>query len=230
LLDAIRLVYASLFSDDAAAYRDAVGCVHADEKMAVVIQELVGTHRASWFYPRLSGTAQSYNYYPVSYAKPEDGLCVAALGLGAWVVDGGASFRFCPKYPQMNAASPDLAGEGSQYRFLALASGRPEPDFLSGQNAALEELELSEAEGTGVLDYIVSTGIGMIAAWSREPPPVDPVSWTLLPFSNTRRYPSLPRYRRFLTHLPRRKEDRWKSNTRKTVIRGRERKPCFSCK
>ncbi len=161
LLDAIRLVYASLFSDDAVAYRDAVGCVHADEKMAVVIQELVGTKRASWFYPRLSGTAQSYNYYPVSYAKPEDGLCVAALGLGAWVVDGGASFRFCPKYPQMNATSPDLAGEGSQYRFLALASGRPEPDFLSGQNAALEELELSEAEGSGVLDYIVST-------WDRD--------------------------------------------------------------
>ncbi len=161
LVDAVRLVYASMFSPDARAYRCAASCPEEDEAMAVAVQELVGSRRGRWFYPTLSGTAQSINYYPVSYARPEDGLCVAALGLGAYVVDGGAAHRFCPRYPALNTAPPELAGSGSQRRFCALDMERPEPNLLKGESAALEDLDISEAEGTGALDLVAST-------WDRE--------------------------------------------------------------
>jgi hypothetical protein len=157
LVDAVRLVYASMFSPDARAYRCAASCREGDEAMAVAVQELVGSRRGRWFYPTLSGTAQSYNFYPLSYAAPEDGLCVAALGLGAYVVEGGAAHRFCPRYPALNAAPPELAGAGAQRQFCALDMERPEPDLLRGESAALEDLDISAAEGTGALDLVAST-------------------------------------------------------------------------
>lgn len=161
LEDAIRLVWASVFTPEARRYREMAGVEEAGEAMAIVLQELVGERRGRWFYPIISGTAQSLNYYPLSYAQPEDGLCVAALGLGSWVVEGGAAHRFCPRYPALNAAPPEMAAEGSQRRFLALDMERSTPDLASGENAALEELDLGAAEGTGALDWVVST-------WDRE--------------------------------------------------------------
>jgi len=161
LVDAVRLVYASMYSPDARAYRNAASCSEEDEAMAVAVQELVGSRRGRWFYPILSGTAQSYNFYPISYAAPEDGLCVVALGLGAYVVGGGAAHRFCPRYPALNAVPPELAGEGSQRRFCAIDMERPEPALLHGESAALEEIDISEAEGTGALDLVAST-------WDRD--------------------------------------------------------------
>jgi hypothetical protein len=163
LLDAVRLVYASLYSPDARAYRaaarrDAPGSV--EESMAVAVQELVGGRRGRWFYPALSGTAQSYNYYPLAYARPEDGLCVAALGLGSYVVEGGAAHRFCPKYPALNATSPELAGQGAQRSFRALDMERPEPDLSLGEFAALAELDIAEAEGSDALELAASTWDG----------------------------------------------------------------------
>jgi hypothetical protein len=165
LLDAVRLVYASLHSPDARAYRaaspccDVPGCA-AEESMAVVVQELVGGRRGRWFYPALSGTAQSYNYYPLSYARPEDGLCVAALGLGSYVVEGGAAHRFCPKYPALNATSPELAGQGAQMSFRALDMETQVPDLSLGEFAALAELDIAEAEGSDALGLAASTWDG----------------------------------------------------------------------
>jgi hypothetical protein len=166
LLDAVRLVYASLFSPDAVAYRAAIrgsgkGGARDEESMAVVVQELVGSRRGHWYYPALSGTAESLNYYPLSYARPEDGLCVAALGLGSYVVEGGASHRFCPKYPALNASPPELAGQGSQRTFRALDLERTNPDLRLGESAALAELDISEAEGSDALRLAAST-------WDRE--------------------------------------------------------------
>jgi hypothetical protein len=164
LLDAVRLVYASLFSPDARAYRavaTGAGSSAPAEAMAVVVQELVGSRRGRWFYPALSGTAQSYNYYPLSYAQPEDGLCVAALGLGSYVVEGGAAYRFCPKYPALNSASPELAGDGAQRSFRAIDMERLEPDLRLGESAALAELDISEAEGSDALALAAST-------WDRD--------------------------------------------------------------
>jgi hypothetical protein len=86
LCDAIRLIYASLFSEKARAYFEVARYQREEERMAIVLQEVVGRRRGRWYYPHVSGTAQSFNYYPVAYVKPENGLCVSAHGLGSWVV------------------------------------------------------------------------------------------------------------------------------------------------
>ncbi|HSM49285.1 MAG TPA: PEP/pyruvate-binding domain-containing protein, partial [Draconibacterium sp.] len=104
---AIKLVYASIFTESALAYFDAVKYKIEEEKMAVVIQEVVGHNYNGKFYPSVSGVAQSYNYYPISYMKPEDGFSVAAVGLGNYVVGGENAFRFCPNYPDINPTSAD---------------------------------------------------------------------------------------------------------------------------
>jgi hypothetical protein len=161
LCDAVKLVFASLFSPGASAYREAANCKPEDEAMAVIVQELVGASRGRWFYPLLSGTAQSFNYYPLAYAMPEDGLCAAALGLGSYVVEGGAAHRFCPRYPALNASPPEMAGDESQKTFRALDMEREEPDLSKGESAALEELELAEAEGHSALGLVAST-------WDRD--------------------------------------------------------------
>jgi len=128
LCDAVRLIYASLFSSQSRAYFEMARYNLEEERMAVVIQELVGTNYGDYYYPHISGIAQSYNYYPVSYLKPEDGLCVAALGLGTWVVGGGAAHRFSPRYPKVDLVSPELALENTQGRFtLEPTSVCPKP-------------------------------------------------------------------------------------------------------
>jgi DNA-binding NarL/FixJ family response regulator len=157
LCDAIRLIYASLFSREARTYFEAARYNLEEERMAVVIQELVGERRGRWFYPHISGTAQSFNYYPVSYVKPEDGLCVAALGLGSYVVEGGTAHRFCPRYPKMDIVAPERAMASSQRSFRALDMERSEPDLRAGENAALADLDISEAESDQKFSLIAST-------------------------------------------------------------------------
>ncbi len=154
---AVKLVYASLFSPRARARFEAADYALEEERMAVVIQELVGSRRGRWFYPDASGTAQSFNYYPLAYSKPEDGLCVAALGLGTHVLNGGAAFRFCPAHPKLESAPAQRLMEESQRTFSALDVERSDVDLSRGGEAALVELDLSEAEGGFGFDYIVST-------------------------------------------------------------------------
>ncbi len=157
LCDAVRLIYASLFSSDARSYFDVARYNLEEERMAVVIQELVGSRHGDHYYPNVSGVAQSYNYYPVSYAKPEDGLCVAALGLGTWVVGGGAAHRFCPKYPKMDVLAPDQSLENTQRSFHALDLSNPLPDLYAGEMASLSELDISAAAADRKFSYIAST-------------------------------------------------------------------------
>lgn len=157
LCDAIRLIYASLFSVEARSYFEIAGYNLEEERMAVVIQELVGSRRGDYYYPHISGVAQSYNYYPVSYTKPEDGLCVAALGLGTWVVGGGASHRFCPKYPKLDVLSPDQSLENTQRNFHVLDLGDSMPDLFAGEMASLSELPISKAAGDMKFPLLAST-------------------------------------------------------------------------
>jgi hypothetical protein len=88
LANAIKLIYASVYSDDARVYFDAINHRVEDEKMAVVLQELVGDYHNEYYYPNISGVAQSYNYYPIAEMKPEEGFAVMAVGLGSYVVNG----------------------------------------------------------------------------------------------------------------------------------------------
>ena len=157
LMDAVKLVYASIFSDHARSYFEAVNFRFEDEKMAVVLQELVGNRFDHYYYPHISGTAQSYNFYPFSHMKPEDGFSVIAVGLGQYVMEGEKAYRFSPKYPDSEISTPKDLLRSTQVNFYALNMSNDELISLkSGANATLSSLEISEAEKHGTLDHSVS--------------------------------------------------------------------------
>ena len=97
--EAIKLVYASVYSSTAKGYVKAIDYKIEEEKMAVVIQEVVGNQYDDLYYPHISGVAQSYNFYPFAHMKPEEGFAIASVGLGKYVVEGNRAYRFSPKYP-----------------------------------------------------------------------------------------------------------------------------------
>jgi hypothetical protein len=154
---AIKLVFASTFSEKARNYFSIIHHKIEEEKMAVVLQELVGNQYGDYYYPHISGIAQSYNYYPVANMKPEEGFAVAAVGLGTYVVDGWKSFRFSPKYPKVSIYSIKDLLNNSQVQFYALDCRDKDFDFLEhGELAALKLLDISEAEKHGTLNHCVS--------------------------------------------------------------------------
>ena len=155
---AIKLVYASIFTESALAYFDAVKYKIEEEKMAVVIQEVVGQNYNDKFYPSISGVAHSYNYYPVSHMKPEDGFSVAALGLGNYVVGGENAYRFCPNYPDINPSSVDEQVRNTQKVFYAMDLTNPDIDLVAGgEEASIQKYRIAEAEKDGTLEYLAST-------------------------------------------------------------------------
>lgn len=154
---AIKLVFASTFSEKARNYFSIIHHKIEEEKMAVVLQELVGTQYDNYYYPHISGVAQSYNYYPVANMKPEEGFAVAAVGLGSYVVDGWKSYRFSPRYPRISIYSIKDLLNSSQIQFYALDCSDVETDFLkNGELAALRLLNISEAEKHGTLTHCAS--------------------------------------------------------------------------
>jgi len=155
---AIKLVYASIFTESALAYFDAVKYKIEEEKMAVVIQKLVGQNYNGKFYPSVSGVAQSYNYYPVSYMKPEDGFSVAAVGLGSYVVGGESAFRFCPNYPDINPSSVDEQVRDTQKVFYAMDLTKSDIDLVAdGEEASIKKYRITDAEADGTLEHLAST-------------------------------------------------------------------------
>ncbi len=155
---AVKLVYASIFTESAQAYFDAVQYKIEEEKMAVVIQEVIGHDYGGSYYPSVSGVAQSYNYYPISYMEPEDGFSVAAVGLGMYVVGGENSFRFCPMYPHINPTSLKDQIRDSQKQFYAIDLKKTEFDLVAdGEDAAIKKIRIKDAEQDGTLEHSVST-------------------------------------------------------------------------
>ncbi len=155
---AIKLVYASIFTESAQAYFEAVNYKIEEEKMAVVIQEVIGHEYNEKYYPTLSGVAQSYNYYPISYMEPEDGFSVAAVGLGMYVVGGENSFRFCPKYPHLNPTSVKDQLRDTQKQFYAIDLSMKDFDLIGdGEDAAIKKYRIKEAENDGTLEHSAST-------------------------------------------------------------------------
>ncbi len=157
---AVKLVYASIFTDSAQAYFEAINYKIEEEKMAVIIQEVVGQNYNGKYYPTISGVAQSYNYYPISYMEPEDGFSVAAVGLGMYVVGGESSFRFCPRYPNINPTTVSDLLRDSQKYFYAIDLTKTDFDLIAGgENAAIRKFRIKEAENDGTLQHSVSTYI-----------------------------------------------------------------------
>jgi CheY-like chemotaxis protein len=153
LQEAIKLVYASVYTRTARAYFDAIDYQIEEERMAVVIQEVVGRSFGNFFYPHVSGVAQSYNFYPFSYIKPEDGVAMAAVGLGKYVVEGEQAFRFCPEYPKLDILTPENLMKASQKHFYALDLTKNTVDLFNGEYTTLRRLEISQAEADGVMAH-----------------------------------------------------------------------------
>ncbi len=156
LSDAIRLVFASIYSKNARAYFEAINYKIELEKMAVVIQEVVGNMYDDAFYPHISGSAQSFNFYPVAHMTPKDGFAVAALGLGQYVMEGNLAYRFSPVYPSLEIISQKDLYKNSQVRFYAVDMSKKELNLLDGEIAGLKMLDISDAENHGTLNHIAS--------------------------------------------------------------------------
>ena len=163
LCDAIKLVFASTFFAAARKYLEVTPHRIEEEKMAVVLEPVVGTRHGDYFYPNFAGVARSHNYYPFGHMKPEDGVASAALGLGKTVVEGGPALRFCPAHPHI---LPQLAdGEAylnvSQRTFCAVDLSQPERGPGVDPDQALINLDLDTAEQHGTLAPVASV-------WSLE--------------------------------------------------------------
>jgi hypothetical protein len=156
LTEAIKLVFATIYSKNARTYFEAINYKVEQEKMAVVIQEVVGNRFEDAFYPHISGTAQSFNFYPVSHMTPQDGFAVIAVGLGQYVVDGDRAFRFSPAYPALDIISNTDLYKNSQINFYAVDMAKKELNLLEGENAGLVALDISEAEKHGTLKHSAS--------------------------------------------------------------------------
>ncbi|MDA3823818.1 MAG: hypothetical protein PF450_14575, partial [Bacteroidales bacterium] len=157
LAECIKLVYASIYSPHSKSYFEAINFKLEEEKMGVVIQEVVGTVHGDSFYPNASGTAQSHNYYPVAHMEPEDGYALAALGLGHYVVNGEKSYRFSPVYPTLEVNSPQKLIQDSQVNFFALDMKNTDVNFVKeGSEANLIKHDISVAEKDGVLKHLAS--------------------------------------------------------------------------
>jgi len=157
VMNAIKLVFASAFSGTAKGYVKAIQYKIEDEKMAVIIQEVVGNKYDNLFYPHLSGVAQSYNFYPFAHMKPEEGFALAAFGLGKYVVEGNRAYRFSPKYPGTEINSPADQIKNSQVKFYAVNLKKNIPNLMDGEIAGLTFRDLSIAEKHNTLTHCVST-------------------------------------------------------------------------
>lgn len=160
LVAAVKRVYASTFSTHAKAYVEATPYRLEEEKMAVIVQELVGGQYGGYFYPQMSGVARSHNFYPTPPFRSADGVVAVALGLGRAVTSGERCLRFCPRYPQhvLQFSSVKDYLDYSQRRFWALDLGfHAEDEVETADEAGLIQLDLEHAEEHGTLHAIGST-------------------------------------------------------------------------
>jgi len=159
LSDAIKSVYASLFTSESKSFINASIHRHEEEKMAVMIMELVGLKYGNRYYPTIAGTAQSVNYYPVSYMKREEGVANIALGFGRTVVEGGQILRFSPFYPHIipQFFSIKATLDSSQRKFYALKLNSKRNPLQAGESGNLTSYNLADAEQDGSLSWVGST-------------------------------------------------------------------------
>ena len=160
LAAAIKSVYASVYYRDSKAYMTATSNVIDQEKMAVVLQEVVGQNHGDRYYPTMSGVLRSLNYYPVGEEKAEEGIASLALGLGKYIVDGGQTLRVSPWHPHqiMQLSEMETALRETQTRFYALDMKRDVgSDFKVDDGFNILNLRVKEAEKNGALRYIASS-------------------------------------------------------------------------
>ena len=159
LTEAIKSVYASVFFKSSKAYMTATSNVIDEEKMGIILQEVCGQQYKNLYYPVISGVARSINFYPIAPEKSEDGIVSLAFGLGKYIVEGGQSLRFLPKYPKkiLQLSSPEMALKNTQKYFYALdltpESFKPSCD--DGVNIA--NIPIKEVENGSSFKLVAST-------------------------------------------------------------------------
>ena len=159
LYDAIKGVYASVFFKDSKAYMQATRNVIDQEKMAVILQEVVGRQYGDRYYPSISGVGRSLNYYPIGDERAEEGIVSLALGLGKYIVDGGQTLRICPHHPGkvLQMSDTEMALRETQTRFYALDLKNMGENFSVDDAFNLLKLSVREADKDGALQYLAST-------------------------------------------------------------------------
>lgn len=159
LSKAIKAVYASVFYKDSKTYMAATQNLIDQEKMAIVIQETVGSRYGDRFYPTLSGVARSLNFYPIGNEKSEEGIANVVLGLGKYIVEGGVSLRFSPAHPHniVQLSSVDSALRDTQRYFYALDMKNTHKEFSTNDGFNLLRLTIKDAEKDNSIRYISST-------------------------------------------------------------------------
>jgi hypothetical protein len=159
LVEAIKFVWASTFFREAKSYIRTAGRSPDEEKMAVIIQEVVGQRHGDRFYPDVAGVGRSYNFYPMGHAEPKDGVVNLALGLGKTIVDGGLAWSYVPAYPRANppyGTLRDLLYQ-TQTSYWAVNMGKPPAFDPIRETEYLLQLGLDTAEADGALKYAAST-------------------------------------------------------------------------
>lgn len=156
---AIKGVYASVYYRDSKAYMTATSNVIDQEKMAVILQEVVGKQFDGRYYPNISGVLRSLNYYPIGDERAEDGIASLALGLGKYIVDGGQTLRVSPYHPHQVLQTSELetALRETQTRFYALDTRHVSNDFKVDDGFNILNLKVKEAERDNSLNFIAST-------------------------------------------------------------------------
>ncbi len=163
LCKGIKLVFASVFYKSPKEYVKNTNFRIEEEKMAVIVQQIAGRDYDRRVYPTVSGTAQSYNFYPFSHMEPEDGVVELALGLGMTIAEGGRTYRFCPHYPEMPPPISSAAEitKKSQSHFYALDLSQPSLGIQPDEKFSLVKLPLVDAEQDGSLFFVGSTFSGV---------------------------------------------------------------------
>lgn len=178
LCQAVKLVYSSVFLSNARSYLESVNLHFEDEKMAIIIQELVGKSYKGRFYPQLSGLAQSYNFYPISHMEPEDGVAQLALGFGHILAGGERAYFYCPKWPSIPFLDNEDLLKFSQRDFIYMKCDSP------------VKLELMEGEGSSLSKDSITTALndGSLSKTTSKPNGVTPVL-DFQPIIKYREYP-----------------------------------------
>ena len=159
LAAAIKSVYASVFFHDSKAYMTATSNVIDQEKMAVILQEVVGNNYDGRFYPNLSGVLRSLNFYPIGNEKAEEGIASLALGLGKYIVEGGQTLRVSPYHPEkvLQTSELHIALRDTQSSFYALDMNHVGTDFQVDDGFNMLHLKVKDAVKDGSLNFIAST-------------------------------------------------------------------------
>ena len=156
LCTAIKLIFASVFKRDAINYIEGFNFKVEEEKMAVVIQRIAGSQQGDYFYPQVSGVAQSYNYYPVFQMQHEDGIASIVVGMGKAVVDGLKTYKFSPSWPRMNILKSDDQISEAQHDFYAIDMKNNDFDLTMGEMSTYKQVMIKDAGDYDCLKYVTA--------------------------------------------------------------------------